>query len=240
MACTTSTAARHQNVQLLSRIFKLKGKRSCSERSANFVFYGWELRQPKLFVPGDDKRDANTNQSWLPAVWALWASSLVSLQTPSSVWKCCSGLLCSMEREGDASRGSVILLPSSHPTPPLELGSSPSTSCASEVEPIQCLLLRLYLAFAGSQITGCPCCNAVHWEAPGRKKVYMDPCGVSIGCPLYMGCYVTEKWLGQVMSSLWRDALEVGSLGGIALWSRLSLHLLWRHVEEGKHPVKLH
>lgn len=143
MACTTSTAARHQNVQLLSWIFKLKGKRSCSERSANFVFYGWELRQPKLFVPGDDERlwpiwDANTNQSWLPAVWALWASSLVSLQTPSSVWKCCSGLLCSVEREGmppeSLSFFSPPLIPphhwswAAHPAPHVQVRWSPSSA----------------------------------------------------------------------------------------------------------------
>lgn len=119
-------------------------------------------------------------------------------------------MLCSVEREGDASRGSVILLPSSHPTPPLELGSSPSTSCASEVEPIQCLFLRLYLAFAGSQITGCPCCNA-----PGRKKVYVDPGRVSIGCPLYSWAAMSlrngwDKSCHHCGEMSWRwDRLEV-------------------------------
>lgn len=115
-----------------------------------------------------------------------------------------------MEREGDASRGSVILLPSSHPTPPLELGISPSTSRASEEEPIQRLLLRLYLAFAGSQITGCPCCNA-----PGRKKVYVDPGRVSIGCPLYSWAAMSlrngwDKSCHHCGEMSWRwDRLEV-------------------------------
>lgn len=205
IACTTSTPARHQNVQLLSWIFKLEGKTRCLERSVNFVFNGWELRHWEWFVPGFGKRlwpiwDANTNQSWVPAVWGLWASHLVSLQAPSvNVWKCCSGLL------GKVCHSPPLL--SSHPT----TGGGQLTQCEG---------LRWTPSSAFSQgriyhLLG-PKSRGVHGavlytvELQGRRRF----AGIHTELALTMPCTALLVWhwemVGQVILPLWRDVLEQG------------------------------
>lgn len=178
MACSTGTPAKDHNTQLLNRIFKLNRQdKLVGENVLPLRFmrgnWGRENGLSQVIAKGCDQSGVQIQTRCLqcgPDGLEALPLCRFYLQLECVIQVCCAA---QSMREIPPDGGS-FLSPPSHPTPPPEMGSSSITSCASDEDkphPAPSLGLTFtWLVLAGSQITGCACCDAVCWGAPGQVR----------------------------------------------------------------------